>query len=155
VSVRVFNLLDGEVGEGEDVDVFVHRRAGVRHDLGAELIGCSLYEVPPGKRAWPYHHHDNNEEWLVVVDGRPTLRTPEGERELEPGDVAGFPQGEAGAHDISNRGDEPVRVAIFSTLRQGSVVYPDSDKIGAGPPWDRRYFRRADAVDYWDGEASE
>jgi uncharacterized cupin superfamily protein len=155
MSVRVFNLLDGEIGEGEDVDVFVHRRAGVRHGLGAELIGCSLYEVPPGKRAWPYHHHDNNEEWLVVVDGRPTLRTPEGERELEPGDVAGFPQGEAGAHDISNRTDEPVRVAIFSTLRQGSVVYPDSDKIGAGPPWDRSYFRRADAVDYWDGEASE
>ena len=47
-----------------------------------------------------------------------------------------------------------MRVAIFSTLRQGSVVYPDSDKIGAGPPWDRRYFRRADAVDYWDGEAT-
>jgi uncharacterized cupin superfamily protein len=155
VSIRVFNLLDGETGEGEDVDVFVHRRAGVRHDLGGELIGCSLYEVPPGKRAWPYHYHDNNEEWLVVVDGRPTLRTPEAERELAPGDVVGFAQGEAGAHDISNRSDEAVRVAIFSTLRQGSVVYPDSAKIGAGPPWDRSYFRRADAVDYWDGEASD
>ena len=154
MSVRVFNLLDGETDEGEEVDVFVHRRAGVRHDLGGELIGCSLYEVPPGKRAWPYHYHGNNEEWLMVVEGRPTLRTPEAERELAPGDVVGFPQGEAGAHDISNRSDEPVRVAIFSTLRQGSVVYPDSDKIGAGPPWDRRYFRRGDAVDYWDGETS-
>ena len=45
-----------------------------------------------------------------------------------------------------------MRVAIFSTLRQGTVVYPDSDKLGAGPPHDRRYFRRDDAVDYWHGE---
>ena len=152
MTVRVFNLLEGETGDGEDIGAFVHRRAGVRHHLGAELIGCSLYEVPPGKRAWPYHYHDANEEWLVVVAGRPALRTPAGERELAPGDVAGFPQGEAGAHGISNRTDEPLRVAIFSTLRQGTVVYPDSDKLGAGPPHDRRYFRRDDAVDYWHGE---
>ena len=62
MSVRVFNLLEGEAGDGEDIGAFVHRRAGVRHHLGAELIGCSLYEVPPGKRAWPYHYHDANEE---------------------------------------------------------------------------------------------
>jgi hypothetical protein len=43
-------------------------------------------------------------------------------------------------------------VAIFSTRKQGSAHYPDSDKIGAGPPWDRLYFRRGDAVDYWEGE---
>ena len=152
MSAGVFNLLDGETGEGEDVGGFLHRRASVRSELGAELIGCSVYDVPPGKRAWPYHYHHNNEEWLVVVAGRPTLRTPEGERELAPGEVAGFPQGEAGAHDISNRTDEPARIAIFSTLRQGTVVYPDSDKIGAGPPEDRRYFPRSAAVDYWNGE---
>lgn len=124
----------------------------MRPRLGAELIGCSLYELPAGVRPWPYHYHWSNEEWLVVVSGTPTLRTPDGVRELAPGKVVGFPQGEPGAHDISNRTDGTVRVAIFSTLRQGSVVYPDSDKLGAGPPHDRRYFRRGDAVDYWDGE---
>ena len=49
-----------------------------------------------------------------------------------------------------NRSDVPARLAIFSTRRQGSVTYPDSGKVGAGPPWDRLYFRRSDAVPYWD-----
>jgi len=120
----------------------------VGRELGAELLGCGLYDLPPGERTWPYHYHLGNEEWLIVVAGRPTLRTPEGERELEPGDVAAFPEGEAGAHDLANPTQENARVAIFSTLRRGSVVYPDSGKVGAGG----RYFRVADAVDYWDGE---
>lgn len=152
MSPKVFNLLDGDPGEPEGREGRVYRRLSVRPWLEAELIGCSLYELPAGTRPWPYHYHDNNEEWLVVVSGTLTLRGPAGIRELASGEVVGFPQGEAGTHDISNRTDETVRVAIFSTLRQGSVVYPDSDKLGAGPPHDRRYFRRGDAVDYWEGE---
>lgn len=122
----------------------------MREALGGELVGCTLYEVDPGKQLWPYHYHCNNEEWLVVVDGTPTLRAPSGERELRTGDVVAFPDGEAGAHTLLNRGDAPFRVAIFSTRNQGSAHYPDSGKIGAGPPHDRLYFRRADAVPYWD-----
>ena len=122
-------------------------------ELGAELLGCTVYELPPGERVFPYHWHLGNEEWLIAVSGRPTLRTPEGERELAPGDVVAFPEGEGGGHDVANRTGEPARVAIFSTRRRGTAFYPDSDKVGAGPPQDRRYYRRSDAVDYWDGEA--
>jgi uncharacterized cupin superfamily protein len=146
------NLLDCDVDDEGKPDGFRHRRAFVGRALGAELTGCSLYELPAGERTWPYHWHVNNEEWLVVVGGRPTLRTPDGERELEPGEVVAFPEGADGAHDLSNRSDETVRFAIFSTMRHGASVYPDSDKLGAGPPDDRRYFPRSAAVDYWDGE---
>jgi uncharacterized cupin superfamily protein len=71
-------------------------RRGVRHRrgrpaLGGQQIGCTVYELPPGERLWPYHGHWNNEEWAIVVSGTPTLRTPEGERELRVGDVVGFP----------------------------------------------------------------
>ena len=148
------NLLDCELPDSLDRSGFRHRRASIRPELGGELIGCTVYELPPGEQLWPYHYHLNNEEWLIVAAGRPTLRTPEGERELRPGDVAGFPQGESGAHTLANRTDESARIAIFSTLRHGTAVYPDSDKVGAGPPADRRYFRRSDAVDYWEGEAA-
>jgi uncharacterized cupin superfamily protein len=130
-----------------------HRAVSVRETLGGELIGCTLYELDPGVRLWPYHFHWNNEEWLIVVDGTPTLRAPDGERELRAGDLVAFPEGEPGAHTVSNRSEAPARVVIFSSRNQGSVTYPDSGKVGAGPPWDRLYFRRADAVDYWDGEA--
>ncbi len=141
----VVNLRDCELDDRPDFPPpFVHHRARTH----GELIGCSVYEIPPGKRAWPYHGHHNNEEWAVVVDGTPTLRTVEGERELRAGDLVAFPEGEAGEHDFSNRSDTPVRVAIFSTLRQGNAYYPDSDKVGLRG----RYYRRRDAVDYWYGE---
>ncbi|HEX6789160.1 MAG TPA: cupin domain-containing protein [Gaiellaceae bacterium] len=143
------NLRDCDVVVREEYPSgFEHRRASVREALGGELLGCSVYEFDPGTQLWPYHYHHGNEEWLIVVKGTPVLRTPGGERELRAGDIASFVQGEAGAHTLYNRSDAPVRVAIFSTLSRGSVVYPDSDKIGAAG----LYFRRSDAVGYWEGE---
>ena len=49
--------------------------------------------MPPGEKLWPYHWELGCEEFLVVVSGTPTVRTPEGERELAPGDVVHFPEG--------------------------------------------------------------
>jgi len=144
------NLRDAPVEPHDAPAGFEYRSVSVRETLDGELIGCTLYELEAGKQLWPYHFHWNNEEWLLVVAGAPTLRTHDGERELRPGDVVGFPEGEAGAHTVFG----PGRLAIFSTLRQGSVAYPDSGKIGAGPPWDRLYFRREDAVDYWSDTGS-
>ena len=142
---------DGESGIAW-ADWGLHRRASVREALGGEVLGASVYEMPPGKRLWPYHYHHGNEEWLVVVSGCPTLRTPEGDRVLAAGDIVGFAQGESGAHTLTNATAEAVRLVIFSTLQYGTASYPDSDKIGAGWRDERRYFRRGDAVDYWDGE---
>jgi uncharacterized cupin superfamily protein len=147
------NLLDCATEEPAEIEGFLHRRARVHHQVGAQLLACSVYELPPGQRVFPYHLHWNNEELLIVVSGTPTLRAPDGERELSVGDVVAFPEGDAGAHGISNRSDGTARVAIFATRRHGSVRYPDSDKLGAGPPHERLFFRRGDAVDYWDGEA--
>lgn len=146
------NLHDASLEARDAAPGFEHRGVSVRESLGGERIGCTLYEVDPGKQLWPYHLHWNNDEWLLVVAGTPTLRTPEGERELRAGDLVAFPEGETGAHTVSNRSDEPVRLAIFATRNQGSVDYPDSGKVGAGPPWDRLYFEREAAVDYWEGE---
>jgi uncharacterized cupin superfamily protein len=143
------NLRDAELPERVDEPGFHHREASIREPLGGELIGASLYEFDPGGQLWPYHYHRNNEEWLIVVTGTPTVRTPEGERELRAGDVVGFPDGEAGAHTLYNRSGGPARVAIFSTLRKGSTAYPDSGKVAVAG----QVFRTTDAVDYWDGES--
>jgi uncharacterized cupin superfamily protein len=148
------NLRDCELEARDDIpDAFRNRALAIRPQIGGEQIGCTVYEIPTGRQLFPYHWHINNDEWAVVVAGTPILRTPDGETELRAGDVVGFPEGEAGAHTFSNRGGEPARVAIFSTLRHGTSMYPDADKIGAGPRDDRRWYRRADNVDYWDGEA--
>jgi uncharacterized cupin superfamily protein len=118
-------------------------------------MGATLYELPPGERLGPYHYEHNNEEWLLVIAGGPTLRTPRGEYELRAGDVVGFPEGPEGAHGISNATADSARVLMLSTKRNPAVaVYPDSDKIAI---WrideDGIIVNRAAATDYWDGEA--
>ena len=96
---------------------------------GATLWGGTLYELAPGEES-PYHWHFGEEEWLLVVDGSPTLRTPDGERVLRAWDVAAFPRGEAGAHQVRNDGAEPAHVLFFSTVSDPDVrVYPDSGKV--------------------------
>jgi uncharacterized cupin superfamily protein len=119
--------------------------------LGAEQLGLSVYGLPPGQSVCPYHYEVGFEEWLVVLVGTPTLRTPEGEERLRPWDVAFFPDGEDGAHKVTNHTEEPVRIAILSNKTQpGVAVYPDSNKIGVWPQ--NKLFRLDDAVDYFDGE---
>ena len=82
----VFNLFgDHEWDATNDHEGFRHRRVAAGKQLGARLLGGSLYELPPGERTWPYHYEEGCEEWVLAVSGRPTLRGPDGERELEPG----------------------------------------------------------------------
>jgi uncharacterized cupin superfamily protein len=119
--------------------------------LGASGLAATVYELPPGQSVCPYHWEQPCEEWLLVLDGRPTLRDPDGEHELAVGDFVCFPAGPDGAHKVTNRSDATARVLILSTKDDAAVVvYPDSDKIGVWPPG--KLFRFGDAVDYWDGE---
>jgi uncharacterized cupin superfamily protein len=138
------------------------RRKRLGAAAGGESLGCSLYEVPPGGRSWPYHYHTANEEALFVLDGRGTLRAGETTHPLRPGDYVAFPVGESGAHRVRNDGDEPLRYLVVSTMTEPDVtVYPDSGKLGVfagAPPGGQGertvhgYFRQADAVDYWTDE---
>ncbi len=119
--------------------------------IGAEQLGGSVYELEPGESVCPYHYEHPEEEWLLVLEGRPTLRDPDGEHELEPGDLVCFLEGPEGAHKVTNRFDAPVRILMLSTKATTSVaVYPDSGKVGVWPPG--KLFRLGDAVDYWVGE---
>jgi uncharacterized cupin superfamily protein len=143
---------------GERPEGFRSRRARIGYELGTELIGCSLWELPAGEAAYPYHFHYADEELVIVLSGQPTLRTPEGTRELEEGEALRFGLGEEGAHQIINRSEEPVTLlAVSSHGRPDVVVYPDSDKIGVGERLPRggglrAFFKRGDGVGYFDGE---
>jgi uncharacterized cupin superfamily protein len=133
-------------------------RARLGRQAGCERLGLSLFEVPPGEAAYPYHYHLTEEEVVIVLSGRPSLRTPEGWRELQEGEVVGFPRGDRGVHQIVNRGEGTVRFLAFSTSGEPDVVVqPDSGKVGAferKPDGSgmRLWFREGDAVDYWEGE---
>ncbi len=156
--MNVYNVYDAQLEETPERPAgFSRRRRRFGPLLGASLLGMTVYELDPGESIFPYHYEYGNEEWLLVATGRPTLRDPDGEQQLEPGDVVCFPEGPGGAHKVVNRTDEPLRVVMLSTKASPSVaVYPDSDKIGifdVQEP-DDVIVRRSSNVDYWDGELS-
>jgi len=135
------------------------RRKTLSAAAGGEDLGCSLYELPPGDRSWPFHWHTGNEEALYVLAGAGHLRGADGDHRLRAGDYVALPAGEEGGHRVVNDRDEPLRYLMASTMRAPDVtVYPDSGKIGVygdSPPGGEKprdvsgYFKRDDAVDYW------
>lgn len=139
-------------------------------------LGCSLYEIPPGKRSWPYHYHTGNAEAVYVLSGSGYVRTAsdgggneageqgdegrgneEGEhgeeidREpVEAGDYLAFPPDATGGHQLGNDGDEPLRVLVVSEMNEPDVtVYPEMNKVGvyAGSPPGGRSGREVEG--YW------
>jgi uncharacterized cupin superfamily protein len=132
-----------------------HRVTAVGRQLGAQLLGGSVYELPPGEKTWPYHYEIGCEEWVIVLSGQPTLRTPDGRQQLLPGDLAVFPEGPDGAHQIANETHDACRVLILSSKSPLAVVhYPDSDKVGVWAQGDgyQAMLARQPELDYWHGE---
>jgi uncharacterized cupin superfamily protein len=135
----------------------VGRRFSMRpvgRDVGASLTGMSVYELEPGQATWPYHFELTEEEWLIVIDGEVTLRTPDGARVLHAGDTACFPAGVAGAHEVRNTSAARARFAMPSSGERygGATVYPDSGKYRISGPGFRHRARLGEQLDYWEGE---
>jgi uncharacterized cupin superfamily protein len=136
------------------------RRKQLGEAADNDLLGCSLYELPAGKRSWPYHYHTANEEAIYVLAGTGQLRLDDETNPLQAGDCAAFPADESGGHRIINDGDEPLRYLMISTTNDPDVtVYPDSEKLGVfvgSPPGGRDprslhgYYQIDDDVGYWE-----
>ena len=153
--MKVFNLGGEEWDRSEDRAGWRSKDVWVAQRIGAELLGGSMYELEPGDCLWPYHTHHANEEWVIVVRGEPTLRTPEGEQTLRDGDVVAFPRGKGGAHQIRNDTDAPIRVLMLSTMIKPDIVeYLDTGKVGARSIAGERILlaRPGPELDYWEGE---
>jgi uncharacterized cupin superfamily protein len=139
-----------------DPDGFRAGQARFGAELGARRTSATVYELPPGQAVCPYHYEHGEEEWLLVLDGRPSVRTPEGTRELAPHELAFFPTGPAGAHQVRNDSDAVARVLMWSeVVWPTATVYPDSDKVGVyvADGEEDLIFRRSSAVEYLDGES--
>lgn len=130
---------------------------------GSKALGCSWYEVAPGRSAFPHHFHCANEEALFILEGKGQMRLGEEKVYVEQGDYIAFPVGPACAHSLKNTGTEPLRYLCFSTTIPTEVVgYPDSKKIGAvgtgdlakgmAGAWVKILAKEQAPVDYYEGE---
>jgi uncharacterized cupin superfamily protein len=148
-----FNLDAAELPPPDGPPGFRVASANLAPAIGGEHLGGTLFELPPGEKAVPYHWEAAHEEWLLVLSGTPTVRTPEGEAELAPGDLVVFPAGPDGAHQALNASDRPCRFLMLSNRAAINVIaYPDSGKTGVRTPFSRANFPDAAAVGYWEGE---
>ena len=142
---------DAQVSE-QGAFVFKRKRLGAA--VGAKGLGVSWFEIPPGKKAFPFHYHLANDEAVFVLEGEGVLRSGEEEAPLRAGDYIAFPPGPPG-HQIVNRSQAPLRYLAMSTMREPEVaVYPDSKKVGllARGHGMMSVHRQDDAVDYYEGE---
>jgi uncharacterized cupin superfamily protein len=121
---------------------------------GANNALVSVYEIPPGKAAYPYHYHHKNEETFYILSGEGILRTPDGEKKVAAGDLLFFPVGPAGAHKLTNCSEtENLTYLDFDVVHDVDIaVYPDSDKIGIWGKGINKTYPCNSAVDYYEGE---
>jgi uncharacterized cupin superfamily protein len=107
-------------------------RQRVAAHLGAEKLGYSLFAVPPGKAAFPYHTHTGNEEMIYIIDGEAILRLGKEELSVSAGTVVACPHGAEYPHQLINTGNKELRYLVVSTMEYPDICeYPDSNKIGA------------------------
>lgn len=128
-----------------------------RKELGSTgKLSAGLWELPPGKKSFPFHMHHVTEEALFVVSGSAKVRTPDGLTPIGAGDWLMFPPG-AGAHQLINDGSEPmVYIAMGVTFGVDIVEYPDSGKVSsaiqAGSERKRFIFKKDSQVEYFADE---
>jgi uncharacterized cupin superfamily protein len=129
------NIHEPEWDAETDREPYRWRRSLIGRRAGSERLGASLYDVAPGGATFPFHAHHANEELLIVVRGTPSLRTPAGERVLAQGEVVAFRVGSEGAHAVTNRTADTVRIMIVSTM-----VAPDMNEFpDSGTLWARSF----------------
>ena len=154
------NELDWEFDNHDDR--FVYQRKWFTPRVGAKKLGCSVYRVPPGKTAFPFHKHVSNEEALYVLTGTGTIRLDDNEFKVGPGDYIALPP-EGPNHQLINSGSEDLEYLCLSTMIHPDItLFPDSDKViafaGSGPGGDKSVrtffgiYKADSAVDYFDGE---
>jgi len=156
LSVRRVNLSDPAFNyDSDDPDGFRSGMLRFGSRLAAQETGASVYELPPGQAVCPYHYEYGEEEWVLVIEGRPSARTPEGTKQLEPLDLVFFSKGHTGAHQLRNDSDSTVRLLMWSNVvYPTATAYPDSDKVGVytGDKAEDVIVVRSSKVDYFHGE---
>jgi len=160
---NIINLKDVESRSESRGSRFGYSSKSLASETGSKGLGCTWYEIPPGRVAFPYHYHCSNDEGLFILEGEGELRLGDQKLFVHAGDYISFPPGPDHAHSLKNSSSRPLRCICISTMACTDVVaYPDSKKIsawgsgdmskGLAGTWVRAMMKEQAAVDYYDGE---
>lgn len=95
---------------------------------GLTQFGVNLVTLDPGALSSLRHWHAQEDEFVMVTEGRCTLIDDTGATELGPGDCAAFPAGVPNGHQIVNRSGAVARfLVVGSRAAREEVRYSDVD----------------------------
>jgi uncharacterized cupin superfamily protein len=138
---------------------FGAERQRVGAAIGAKKLGYSLFTVPPGKAAFPFHLHYTNEEMIYIIEGEAILRLGNQEMSVSAGTFFACPPGAEHPHQLINASKNNLRYLVVSTMEYPDISeYPDSNKIGAyvtsaSEGGFRALYRKDSNVSYFEGES--
>jgi len=117
--------------------------------FGLRNFGVNLTRLAPGAMSALRHAHSRQDEFVYVLEGRPTLVTDEGAIPLEPGMCAGFRAGAGEGHHLVNRSaQDVVYLEVGDRTGGDEASYPDDDLKAALDPDGRWRFTRKDGTPY-------
>jgi uncharacterized cupin superfamily protein len=146
---------------GGSPERYESRMGMVGNVLGSRKLGYNITAVPPGKRAFPQHNHQINEEMFLVLEGTGEVRIGEIAYQIRPGDiVACLAGGKEMAHVVTNTGDVELKYLAISTKISPEICeYPETGKYTAysGKPAEtdgkpNMGGHEGTDVAYWEGE---
>lgn len=151
IITRKADVIPEYENEHQPYEYYKHIVAGA---AAGNQCTVNFYELPPGKSSFPYHYHTANEEIFYLISGTGLLRTPDGEKTVQAGDVIIFPTGEKGAHKLTNLSETETLVYLdVDTNRFPEIVYyPDSNKIGVKASGEMKNIYMDTDVGYYAGE---
>ncbi|HUO82122.1 MAG TPA: cupin domain-containing protein [Gammaproteobacteria bacterium] len=118
---------------------------------GAAHVGVCMEVLEPGRQAYPTHYHMLEEEHVLILEGRVTLRLGERSYELREGQYVCFPAAQKAGHALINEYDQPCRYLIIGERNPNDViVYTDSGRVGVRLTGEG--YRKSATLGYWEGE---
>lgn len=172
MSKPIINIADVELqprppayaATGPAAERYDARMGMVGMVLGAKKLGYNITAVPPGKRAFPLHSHQGNEEMIFVLEGAGEVCIGEAVYPIRQGDfVSMLAGGRDTAHQVINTGSIELKYLAVSTRISPEICeYPTTGKFAIfsetpagsdGKPGFFRFVGRAEqGADYWEGE---
>jgi uncharacterized cupin superfamily protein len=112
--------------------------------VGLTQFGVNITRIKAGSASALRHWHEQEDEFIFMLEGELVLKENDGETVLKPGDAAGFKAGSGIAHCLINLTTrDAVYLEVGTRSNSERVHYPDVDFMMERDATSRRFFRKS------------
>jgi uncharacterized cupin superfamily protein len=112
--------------------------------VGLTQFGVNITRIKAGSASALRHWHEQEDEFVYMLEGELVLCEDDGETVLKAGDAAGFKAGSGVAHCLVNRTErDAIYLEVGTCAESERVHYPDVDFMMERDASGRRYFRKS------------